>query len=71
MISQFFVYYITPCVFIHTFDVSMRIYNVNSREIKETTLNEKVCPNFGPEVYFFFSSSYGTNILPLGQMMVQ
>lgn len=40
VISQFFVYYITPCVFIHTFDVSMRIYNVNSCENKEKPLNE-------------------------------
>lgn len=54
VISQFFVYYITPCVFIHTFDVSMRIYNVNSCEIKETTLNWKGVSKFWTGCVCFF-----------------
>ena len=29
----------------------VRIYNVNSHENKEKTLNEKVCPNFWLVVY--------------------
>lgn len=33
---------------------SVRIYDVNSRDHKEKTVNEKACPNFSMLVYVYF-----------------
>ena len=48
VISHFFVYYIIPYVFIHSFDAFSENLQrtLNSHENKEKILNEKVCQNF-------------------------
>ena len=51
VISPFFVKYITPHVFIHSFDAFSENLQCNSHENKENALNEKVCPNFWPVLY--------------------
>ena len=52
----FHTFLFTTCFHVCSFIVlmpSVRIYNVNSHENKEKTLNEKVCPNFWLVVYVY------------------
>ena len=42
---------------------SVRIYNVNSHENKEETLNERVCPNFWLVMYVYLVSTIVLSLL--------